>query len=221
MSDTTSRLKSLGACAVSDALDALGIAGHAPGLVPMTVRGSAVAGRVVTVQLGPSSAAAHSHLGAAAVDSAAPGDVIVVANGGRTDCAGWGGLLSAGAKARGVEAVVVDGAARDIDEAQDLGLPVFARAATPTTARGRVVQTGWGEPIRVGGTDVSPGDWMVADGSGVVFVPGEKIEQVLQRAARIADIEEHLAEEIQSGREVTDVMDERYELMLSTTEKDQ
>jgi len=51
--------------------------------------------------------------------------VIVVEHQSRSDCAGWGALISAAAPVAGVRAVIVDGACRDVEEACDIGLPVF------------------------------------------------------------------------------------------------
>lgn len=45
--------------------------------------------------------------------------------------------------------MIVDGACRDVDEIAELGLPVYARSATPRTARGRLAEVGWGAPVRV------------------------------------------------------------------------
>jgi regulator of RNase E activity RraA len=78
--------------------------------------------------------------------SADRGDVVVVANGGRTDVSGWGGLLSLGCVERGLAGAVVDGACRDVAEAQADGLPVFARGTSPRTARGRLRQKSAGSP---------------------------------------------------------------------------
>jgi 4-hydroxy-4-methyl-2-oxoglutarate aldolase len=231
------RLARLDACAVSDALDALGLDGVADGLRPLT--GPArISGRVVTVELGrPAGAAgpgrggpadggrggsggpglpgAHRHLGTAAILGATPGDVIVVAHQGRTDSAGWGGNLARAARRAGVAGVIVDGAARDIDEARDIGFPVFATAATPRTARGRTVEVSWGEPIVVaGGLAVAPGDLVVADSTGVVFVAAGRVEAVLERAEAIVAKEAAMAAAIDAGTPVDEVMGADYERML-------
>jgi len=76
-------------------------------------------------------ARAASHIATKAVAAAGSTDVLVVANGGRGDVSCWGGLLSLGASRRGIRGVIVDGACRDVDEAGELGFPVFARATTP------------------------------------------------------------------------------------------
>jgi regulator of RNase E activity RraA len=151
------------------------------------------------------------HLGTAAVDASGPDDVIVVAHQGRTDCAGWGGLLSRAAAMRHIEGVVVDGAARDLREARDVGLPVHALAETPVTARGRAVEHGWDEPVQLAGITVRPGDLVLADPGGVVVLPGDHADEVLDTAERIAATEAAMAAAIQSGTPVSDVMGKSYE----------
>ena len=114
--------------------------------------------------------AASRHLGTAAIDAAQPGDVIVVEQRTGIDAASWGGNLALGAKLRGVAGVIVEGPARDVDECRMHDFAVFARSHTARTARGRIVETGTNVPITVGDIQVSPGDYVVADGSAVVFV---------------------------------------------------
>jgi len=209
------RLARLDACAVSDALDALGLEGVADGIAPLT--GPArISGAVVTVELGrPRGEASQRHLCTAAIMAAEAGDVIVVAHQGRVDSAGWGGNLSRAARRAGVAGVIVDGAARDVDESREVGFPVFATAATPRTARGRTVELSWGEPVVVaGGVRVVPGDHVVADSTGVVFIAAGDLEAVVARAEAIAAKEAAMAAAIDAGTPVGEVMGAGYEQML-------
>jgi len=162
----------------------------------------------------PSPGAPKRHLSTAAVDASGPGDVIVVAHQGRTDCAGWGGLLSRAAVIRGIDGVVVDGAARDLAEAAAVGLPVFASASTSVTARGRAVQVGWGEPVEFAGVPVAPGDLVLADAGGVVVIPLAQAEAVLTAAERIAATEAAMAAALDAGRPVSEVMGATYEELI-------
>jgi regulator of RNase E activity RraA len=214
MTDTLARLRALDTCAVSDALDRHGIRGVVTGLRSLAAE-QQIAGRAVTVRLGPPPADAASapgrHLGTAAVDASGPGDVIVVAHQGRTDCSGWGGLLSRAAAARGIDGVIVDGAARDLTEAATAGLAVYARTPTPVTARGRAVEHAWGEAIEVAGITVLPGDLVLADLGGVVVIPAAHAHQVLTTAETITATEAAMVEAIAAGVPVSDVMGKSYE----------
>lgn len=211
------RLGALDTSVVSDALDRLSLAGAVTGLSLLT-GALPVAGRVRTVRIEPVtqawSAATPTHLGASAIDRSGPGDVIVVGNGGRSEAACWGGLLSAGAKRRGVAAVVLDGLCRDVDEAAEAGLTIVARGATPVSARGRYVEVHSGQPIRFADVDVAEGDYLLADRSGVVLVAAAQLGEVVQAAAALASEERQMAERIRAGEPVTQVMDRRYEQML-------
>lgn len=210
------RLARLDTPAVSDALDAHGVTGVVPGLHPMWPCGR-VAGTVRTVTLGravPGQPAPAQHLGTAAIAAARPGDVIVVDNQAAAGAAaGWGGLLGLAAKLRGVAAVVVAGACRDVDDLAELGLPIFAESSTPRTARGRVVQVADGAPLELSGVRVVPGDLVLADRSGVVFVPAGQAAQVIATAERLAGREQELAEALRAGTPVSQVLGRDYEVM--------
>ncbi len=213
--DLVRRLAGLDSCAVSDAMDRHGLLGVAAGIRPLTVP-ARVAGRVVTVKLKPKGVEESTrHLGTAAIEAAAPGDVIVVDHQGREDAAGWGGILSIAAQQRGVRGVIVDGACRDVDEDRDIRFPVFASASTPRTARGRAVEESFNEPITIRGIAVRPGDLVLADGTGVVFVPAAHAAQVIQTAEEIAAREAEMANAVRAGQPVSQVMGRNYETMIT------
>jgi 4-hydroxy-4-methyl-2-oxoglutarate aldolase len=210
------RLSRLDTCAVSDALDRLGLTGVVLGIHP-TAPPAKIAGRVVTMKLvdrTSANSATTTHLGTHAIQAASPGDVIVIQHG-RLDAAGWGGILAAGAKTKGIAGVIVDGAARDIDEAREMGFPMFAREAIPSTARGRIVEESYQEPVRIGRVDVSPGDLVLADGSGVAFVTADRAEEVIESAEMIAAREAKMKEAVLSGDPIVEVMGRDYETMLT------
>ena len=212
---TVGRLAALDTCAVSDALDSLGLPGPALGL--HAVSGDRrIAGRAVTVDLVEADgiSIAPRHLCTAAVDASGPEKVIVVAHHGRTHVAGWGGVLSAGAVARGSEGVIVDGAVRDLDEARQFGLTLYASTSVPVTARKRIIERAWDVPVDIAGVRVEPGDYVLADGSGVVFVSHERVEEVLGIAESIADKERQMLVRVRSGEPMATVMSANYETML-------
>lgn len=211
------RLAALDTCAVSDAMDRAGLNGVASGIRPLTST-ARIAGRVVTVKLRRPTGDEHSHrhLGTAAIMAAAPGDVIVIDHQGREDAAGWGGILSTAASMRDVAGVIVDGACRDVDEARDLGFPVFARFATPRTARGRAIEESFNEPVTIAGVAVHPGDLVIADGTGVVFIAATRAAEVITAAEQITAREAEMTRAVLSGQPVTEVMGQSYERMISS-----
>ena len=214
MDDLVSRLSRLDACAVSDALDKLGVTGVVTGIARLATD-RRISGRVVTVKLEKDDGRpASRHLGTTAIEAAQPGDVIVLEQRTGIDAACWGGNLSLAAQLRGVAGVVIDGPARDTDEARGYDFAVFARGATSRTARGRIVETGTNVPIVVGDIHVLPGDYVVADGSAVVLVKAADIERVLDAAEIVADRERQMVAGLRAGLPASQVMGKNYETML-------
>ncbi|MSQ73471.1 MAG: RraA family protein [Betaproteobacteria bacterium] len=219
--DLVARLARLDCCAVSDAMDRLGLAGVVTGLAPLSIA-RRIAGRVVTVRLEakPKDAGAvppagpPRHLGTTAIESANRGDIIVIEQRSGVDAGSWGGILTVAARLRGVAGVIADGPVRDIDESRQHDFPVYARATTARTARGRIVETGTNVAIRIGEVAVNPGDYAIADGSAVVFVPAAQIEALLDAAEAIAAREAAMAVALGEGKRVTEVMGASYEHML-------
>ena len=213
--DIVQRLAQLDTPAVSDALDRLDQPGRVIHLRRLTTE-NRIAGRVLTVKLGTGEALSGPvrHLCTAAVEAAGPGDVLVIEQRSGIDAAGWGGILSNGAKARGIEGVICDGPVRDVDESGDLDFPVFAERATPTTARGRIVEEAFNEPVTVGDHTVSPGDYVLADGSGICFLTQDRAEEILATAEMIAKREALMTKDVLAGKPISEVMGADYEKML-------
>jgi regulator of RNase E activity RraA len=217
MTDVRSRLAQFDSCVVSDAIDKLGLTGVAAGLSRFSTE-KKLTGRVLTVKLESADGRlAERHLCTAAIEAAAPGNILVIEHHSRNDCAGWGGLLSRAAMVKGIAGVIVDGLCRDIDESRELGFTVFARGVIPATARGRIIETEFNTPITVGSITVRPGDWVIADGSGVVFLGQENVEAILGQAEQLAAREATLLKDIEAGIPVSKVMSRTYEHM---TKKD-
>ncbi|MBM2809912.1 MAG: putative ribonuclease inhibitor RraA/dimethylmenaquinone methyltransferase [Chloroflexi bacterium] len=209
------RLSRVDTGAVSDALDQLGIRGAVHGIRPIW-QSPRIAGPAMTVKAvaaGPSKPA--QHINVHAIAAAEPGAVLVIDNSGRPDVSCMGELQSLAAKTRGLAGAVIDGACRDVDAIREMGFPVFTRAVVPITARGRIQQEAWNVMVQVGGVQVRPGDWVIADGSGVAFIPADRAEEVISAAEEIVAREEAMADAIRYGRSIVDVMAEfNYERML-------
>jgi 4-hydroxy-4-methyl-2-oxoglutarate aldolase len=115
------------------------------------------------------------------------GDVLIVAGGGRTDCALFGSAIASRLKAIGCRGVVVDGAVRDVQELNDVGLPVFARAATPAAFRLMVAPGSINTAVQCGGITVEAGDVVRANLDGVVVVPAAYAADALSYAVAKRD----------------------------------
>jgi regulator of RNase E activity RraA len=101
--------------------------------------------------------------------------------------------------------VVIDGACRDVDGSEAVGFPVYARGGVPMTARGRIVEESYNAPVQFCGVAVHPGDLVIADGSGVVFIPQDRAEEALQAAEELAAKEQEMLAAIRAGRSILEV----------------
>src|SRR5256714_3937636 len=182
MDQFSERLGRTDSCAVSDALDKLGLPGSVTGIARVSTD-RRIAGRVLTVKLDRAGGRSNTrHLCTVAIEAAASGDIIVCEQRTGLDAACWGGNLTIGAKMRGVAGAIIEGPARDIDESRQLEFPVFARSVTGRTARGRIVEVATGAPIVVGDVTVNAGDYVIADASSVVFIKQSDIAHVVDDA---------------------------------------
>jgi regulator of RNase E activity RraA len=201
-------------CAVSDAMDKLGLAGSVTGIGRVSTD-QRIVGRVRTVKMDRAEGRMSTrHLCTTAIEAADPGDVVVCEQRTGLDAACWGGNLTIAAQMRGVAGAIIDGPARDIDESRQLGFPVFARAITGRTARGRIVEVATGEPIQVGDVTVRPGDYVIADASSIVFIAPADIERVLETAESIWQREALIAQALREGKRASQAMGANYEQML-------
>lgn len=204
--DLLSRCAVLDTTTVSDALDRFGLPSGVGGLRAMTITGPVV-GFARTAAMEPfRGEAAGAHILTDVVAAAGDEDVLVIDNDGRTDVSIWGGILSAAAADRRVRGVIVDGACRDVAETRDIGLTVYARGATPATARGRLRQTSSGEPVRIAGPTVHDGDVVIADDSGFVVVPRDRADEVIAEAEAVAAREAAIAADVRSGADLPGAM---------------
>ena len=208
-------------CLLSDALERLHLPHGISGIKPLAA-GRRIFGAAVTVKLEtfrgdlPRENLPKQHLGTSAIAAAAPGDIIVVEHHARADCAGWGGLLSMAAAARGIGGVIVDGLARDVDDCVGLDFPLFARGATPITARRRVMETATNGLVMIGAVPLRPGDFVLADGSGIVILPHDRIDDIMVEARRLHTFETGIRAAVTAGTPIGVAMNETYETALKT-----
>ncbi|HWL47661.1 MAG TPA: RraA family protein, partial [Sphingomonadaceae bacterium] len=182
-----------------------------------TLPGRRIAGQCRTVKLAAGNAppgAPVRHLGASAIDASAEGEIIVVEQATGRDAGCWGGILSRGAQIKGIAGVIAEGPVRDVDEAREIGFPIFCRAFTAFTARARVHEAATDVPVTVGGVTVDPGMIAVADSSAVVFIPEDRAEDVLTAVTRIARREAEMIRRLEAGERAGDVLGANYEHLL-------
>ena len=135
----------------------------------------------------------------AAMDLAKPGDVIVIDAGGFTERAIFGELMATYCKVRGIRGIVCDGAIRDAEGLAAMeDFPVYAKAVTPNGP----YKNGPGQinvPVVIGGKVVHPGDIVVGDSDGVLFIRPENARQLAEATLAVgrkeAEIMRHIMED--------------------------
>ncbi len=215
VADILARLSAIDCCALSDALDKLGLSGQVTGLRREAGDGR-VAGVAVTVKLGTGDPppGPPRHLGTTAIEASDAHSIIVVEQRTGVDAGCWGGLLTRGAIRAQVRAVVADGPVRDIDEARELDFPIFTNQLTCYTARARVVEKATNVPVQIGSAIVEPGDYIVADGSAVITIKPHNVTAVLEAAEGICAREAAMIAEMAQGTPMGEVLGGNYEHML-------
>jgi 4-hydroxy-4-methyl-2-oxoglutarate aldolase len=140
-----------------------------------------------------------------ALNVAARGQILVLANGGGTQGALWGDVACTFAAHKGIAGVVADGPVRDIDALREMDFPVWATSISPSHPEKR----GPGSvnvPIVVDGVLVEPGDVIVADGDGVLAIPQAHLARTLKGARQRAEREIAIRERIKAGESLFEIL---------------
>jgi len=187
---------------VSDALDKLGLPGQCLGITPLANYTQVVVGPAFTVQY--VSASVPPGTVGDFIDDVAPGDVVVIDNGGRTDCTVWGDIMTQYAGSRAIAATVIDGVCRDVSKALHDGYPVFSKGRFMRTGKDRVQVQSVNQPVSIGSARVCARDIVVADANGVVIVPRARAAEVAACARQIESVEAEIRQQIAQGKSLKD-----------------
>jgi 4-hydroxy-4-methyl-2-oxoglutarate aldolase len=197
---------------VSDVMDELGITGVIGGSVlKPTMVGQSIVGPALTVrniiQREHVYEAARRHVNKMAEfeahNLALPGDVVVID--GVAGISNMGGISAQTGKRQGEAGAVVFGGVRDVGHSRRVGYPVWATEITPVTGKWRIETVEINGEIVVGGVRVASGDIVLADDTGVCFIPRARAAEVLALAQQKSAAEEAKCEAIDSGIAVADL----------------
>ena len=196
MDERSARLLTLGSAHLCDALRACGRHFQAvDGGIRPVAAGMRVAGPAFTIRCYPGATWAMEK----SLELAPPGSVLAVDGAGAADVILMGGLMSTRAKSRGIAGAVLDAAVRDVEDIIALNFPVFSRYVCPRA--GTFAEIGeWQTVICLGRVPIRPNDLIVADQNGVVVVPIELVDQVIEQASKIVHKEEALRKHLEAGR---------------------
>ncbi len=183
---------------VSDALDKLGLPGQCFGIAPLNNYSTVVVGPAFTVQY--VSASVPPGTVGDFIDDVSPGDVVVIDNGGRTDCTVWGDIMTQYAGSRAIAATVIDGVCRDVSKALSDGYPMFSKGRFMRTGKDRVQVQSVNQPVSIGSARVCARDIVVADANGVVIVPRARAAEVAACARQIESVEAQIRSLLTQGK---------------------
>ncbi|WP_027520788.1 RraA family protein [Bradyrhizobium sp. Ec3.3] len=197
---------------ISDIMDEMGITGAiGASLLKPTIAGSAIVGPALTVrnilQREHVYETARDHVNRMAEfeahNLALPGDVVVID--GVAGISNMGGISAQTGKRQGEAGAIVHGGVRDVGHSRRVGYPIWATEITPVTGKWRIETVEINGDIQVAGVRVSPGDIVVADETGVCFIPRDRAPEVLVRALQKASFESRKCEAIDAGVSVADL----------------
>ena len=127
-----------------------------------------------------------------------PGDVLLIATGDWTGSAVIGDLITGYFRNAGAVAIVTDGAVRDVEGLEKVGLPIYARGLTASSPQ----KNGPGEvggEISIGGVLVRSGDLVVADRDGVVILPQGRLSGAVDALQEVKAKEVAIEKDIAAG----------------------
>ncbi len=203
MSDpNVARAARLDTATLSDALDRLGIAGQCLGIKPLDQKANVLAGRAFTVQYAPQGPGGTV---GDFIDDVPEGAVVVIDNGGRPDATVWGDIMTFVANKRGLGGTVIDGACRDTHLALKLGYPMYSRSYSMRTGKDRVQLETIGGVVTIGDARVAAGDLLKGDSDGVIVIPRDREDEVLNVAEAIDAAEDVIRARLAQGQRLDEV----------------
>jgi regulator of RNase E activity RraA len=202
---------------VSDILDDMGIVGClGTSILRPTIANTRIVGPAITVR--NVTQRKDTHVVATerrnfmaeieGVNQAGPGDVLVIQ--GLRDVSNMGGIIATISKRQGLAGAVVDGGIRDIGHSRSLNFPIWSKDVSPITGKWRVVTEEINGKVTIHGISVQPGDLVIADETGVCFVPQNLIENVLKKCEAIHDKEGEWVENLDRGLSIPAIVKKIY-----------
>lgn len=194
--DVIERLRKLDTASITDAMDRVGMYGALHHIRPV-LQGKKICGTAFTVHYVPCGAVKGTV--GDFLDDVQKGQVVVIDNNGREDCTVWGDIMAFTAKQMGVEGTVIDGVCRDVSAIRNVQYPLFTKGIYMVTGKDRVEVDAVNVPVNISGVRVNPGDYILGDDSGVVCIPEESVNEILEMAENIEKTEQKIIEEVRNG----------------------
>ncbi|ARR54315.1 hypothetical protein HY78_13195 [Rhizorhabdus wittichii DC-6] len=157
--------------------------GFPDGGIQPQIESGRIAGTAVTLALPGADSALLHHV----ASTLRPGDVLVIDRLGDKTHACLGGGVAFALKQRGIAGIVIDGPAADPAELREHGVPIWSRGLSAITTRTYAVGGAFNIPVSIGGAVVQPGDLVIADEGGIVFIPPAEASNDVERAIRMIE----------------------------------
>jgi 4-hydroxy-4-methyl-2-oxoglutarate aldolase len=198
---------------ISDTMDELGIPSGVIGasVLKPTIPGATVVGPALTVRnilqrIDPLRGA-RDHVNRMAEfeahNLAQPGDVLVIQ--GVANVSNMGGISAQTGRRQGELGAIVQGGVRDVAHSRAIGYPIWASDVTPVTGKWRLETVEINGAIQVGEIRLAAGDLVVADDTGVCFVPRDMVLEVIEAAEQKAKAEAARCKAIDDGVPVPEI----------------
>lgn len=197
---------------VSDVMDELGITGViGASMLKPSIPGSVIVGPALTVrnivQREHPYEAARAHVNKMAEfeahNLALPGDVLVIE--GVAGISNMGGISAHTGKRQGQAGAIVFGGIRDIPHSRRIGYPLWSTEITPSTGKWRIETVEINGAVQICGVRVSAGDIVLADDTGVCFIPRDRAAEILELACKRSQAEDAKCKAIDEGVSVADL----------------
>ncbi len=136
------------------------------------------------------------------LDQLKPNEIYIAA-GGTKRCAYWGELLTATARTRGAAGAVLNGWHRDTPQVLEQKWPVFSCGCYAQDSSVRTQVVDFRCPIEIGQATVREGDLIFGDVDGVIAIPKEVADIVIEKALEKAAGEKAVRKAIENGMSAT------------------
>jgi regulator of RNase E activity RraA len=195
------RCAAIGTATWSDAMDDLAISGIVLGLTKRSGEGRCAGfARTARGEVAELGTFKGTEFGLDRMLSTAARTHVLAVELGGAEVSTMGGVGALSARMRGIEGVIIDGGCRDAEDIQASGLWVASRFVTPRTGKRRVKLGSFGEPARIGGVLVRNNDLIVADATGIVILPQERIMELLANAEQMDTSDRRKEQALRSGQ---------------------
>lgn len=185
---------------ISDAINSItGNSGVISGVKPLFDK--MIIGRAVTVD----TVADDWGTSVKAIDAAQKGEVLVIHVEGDNQAV-WGELTSKTAQEKGIVGTVIYGAVRDVGAIKKLKYPIFSKNVVPNAGSPKA-EGNINVPITCGDITINPQDIIIGDECGVVVIPKEHLNEVINETLNIKIKEQKIISKIEKGHSLSDILE--------------